>query len=148
MDGFIARGLQNPAKPQVTSRGFQEHLVKGIIEDDHAYSLGEKPGMKKVFAYLLPRGMSAPSHQTVRRDLDVLWEKLDERLNKELQVCDWIFIDAEVRRLIRKLCAPKNRHLVPIRSMKIRWNTTYAEVLRGIDLKPVRLSCFCLILLV
>ena len=65
MDGFIARGLQNPGKPQVTSRGFREHLVKGIIEDDHAYSLGEKPGMKKVFAYLLPPGISAPSHQTV-----------------------------------------------------------------------------------
>jgi hypothetical protein len=26
--------------------------------------------------------------------------------------------------------------------MKIRWNTTYAEILRGIDLKPVRLTCF------
>jgi hypothetical protein len=93
MDGFIARGLQNPGKPQVTSRGFREHLVKGIIEDDHAYSLGEKPGMKKVFAYLLPRGISAPSHQTVRHDLDVLWEKLNTRLNKELQVRHWIFVD-------------------------------------------------------
>ena len=70
--------------------------MKGIIEDDHAYSLGEKPGMKRVFAYLLPHGISAPSHQTVRHDLDVLWEKLDERLNKELQVHDWISIDVEV----------------------------------------------------
>ena len=43
----------------------------------------------------------------------------------------------KMRHLIRKLCAPKHRHLVPIRSMKIRWNTTYAEILRGIDLKPV-----------
>jgi hypothetical protein len=60
--------------------------VKGIIEDDHAYSLGEKPGMKKVFAYLLPRGISAPSHQTVQRDLEVLCRKLNTRLNKELQV--------------------------------------------------------------
>ena len=70
--------------------------MKGIIEDDHAYSLGEKPGMKKVFTYLLPHGISAPSHQTVQHDLDVLWEKLDERLNKELQVHDWISIDVEV----------------------------------------------------
>jgi hypothetical protein len=43
----------------------------------------------------------------------------------------------KIRRLIRKLCAPKHCHLVPIRSMKIRWNTTYAEVLRALDLKPV-----------
>ena len=43
----------------------------------------------------------------------------------------------KIRRLIRKLCALKHRHLVPIRSMKIRWNTTYAEVLRALDLKPV-----------
>jgi hypothetical protein len=86
MDGFIAHGLQNPGKPQVTSQGFREHLVKGIIKDDHANSLGEKPGMKKVFAYLLPRGISAPSHQTVQRDLEVLCGKLNMRLNKELQV--------------------------------------------------------------
>jgi hypothetical protein len=46
------------------------------------------------------------------------------------------------RRLTRKLCAPKNRHLVPIRSMKIRWNTTFAEVLRGLELKPVRPRMF------
>ena len=43
----------------------------------------------------------------------------------------------KMRHLIQKLCPPKHRHLVPIRSMKIRWNTTYAEILHGIDLKPV-----------
>ena len=91
MDGFIAWGLQNPGKPQVTRWGFQEHLVK----DDHAYSLREKPGMKKVFAYLLPWGISAPSHQTVWCDLDVLCRKFNTRLNKELQVHCWIFVDIE-----------------------------------------------------
>jgi len=34
-----------------------------------------------------------------------------------------------------QLCAPKYCHLVPICSMKIRWNTTYAEVLHALDLK-------------
>jgi hypothetical protein len=43
----------------------------------------------------------------------------------------------KIRCLIRKLCATKNRHPVPIRSMKIRWNTTHAEIVRGLDLKPV-----------
>jgi hypothetical protein len=86
MDRFKARGLQNPAKV-VTSKGFREHLVKGIIADDLPYSLGEKPGMSKLFGYLLPYGMLTPSHQTVRRDLDLLYNELDERLNKILQVC-------------------------------------------------------------
>jgi hypothetical protein len=85
MDNFSAQGLQNPAKT-VTSKGFQERLVKGTIEDDLPYSLGEKPGMSKVFDNVLPRGISTPSHQTVRHDLDVLHEKPDEKLNEQLQV--------------------------------------------------------------
>jgi hypothetical protein len=60
--------------------------VKGIIEDDLPYSLGEKAGMSKLFGYLLPYGMLTPSHQTVRCDLDVLYDELDEKLNKVIQV--------------------------------------------------------------
>src|SRR5882762_8483265 len=86
MDHFSARGLQNPEKT-VTSKGFREQLVKGIIEDDLPYSLGEKSGMLKLFDYLLPRGISTPSHQTVRRDLDILYGKLDDKLNQRLKVC-------------------------------------------------------------
>jgi hypothetical protein len=85
MDGFSARGLQNPAKT-VTGKGFREQLVKGIIEDDLPYSLAEKAGMRKVFDYVLPRGISCPSHQTVRRDLDKLYDKVNEKLNRILQV--------------------------------------------------------------
>ena len=85
MDSFSARGLQNLAKV-VTSKGFREHLVKGLIEDDLPYSLGEKPGMRKLFGYLLPRGIPCPSHQTVCRDLDILFEKVDEKVNRQLQV--------------------------------------------------------------
>lgn len=85
MDGFSARGLQNPAKT-VTSKGFREYLVKGLIEDDLPYSLGEKAGMRKLFGYLLPRGIACPSHQTVRRDLNVLYDKVNEKLNHTLQV--------------------------------------------------------------
>jgi len=60
--------------------------VKGIVEDDLPYSLGEKSGMSKLFNYLLPRGILTPSHQTVRRDLDVLYDKLDDKLNQRLKV--------------------------------------------------------------
>jgi hypothetical protein len=85
MDGFSAHGIDNPAKA-VMSKGFWEYLVKGIIKDDLPYSLGEKAGMSKLFEYVLPRGIATPSHQTVWRDLDILYEKLDEKLNKELKV--------------------------------------------------------------
>jgi hypothetical protein len=85
MDRFSAQGLQNPEKT-ITNKGFRERLVKGIIEDDLPYSLGEKSGMSMLFNYLLPRGISTPSHQTVRRDLSVLYDKLDDRLNQQLKV--------------------------------------------------------------
>ena len=85
MDGFSAHGINNPAKA-VTSKGFWEHLVKGIVEDDLPYSLGEKSGMSKLFTYVLLHGITTPSHQTVRCDLDILYEKLDRKLNEELKV--------------------------------------------------------------
>ena len=85
MQSFSARGLENPVK-SVTKRGFRENWVMGIIEDDSPYSLGEKSGMKKVLDYVLPKGLIAPSHQTVCHDLDVLYDKLDEKVNRGLQV--------------------------------------------------------------
>ena len=85
MDHFTARGLQNPERT-VISKGFHKRLVKGIIEDDLPYSLGKKSGMSELFDYLLPRGISTPSHQTVRRDLDILYDKLDMELNRRLMV--------------------------------------------------------------
>jgi hypothetical protein len=89
IQAFAARGLENPEK-QVTKRGFREHLVKAIIEDDLSYSLGEKPGMKKLFTYVLPRGFAIASHQTVRRDLDLLYEQLSTKINLLMQVCPLI----------------------------------------------------------
>jgi len=86
MQNFSAHGLENPAK-SVMKRGFCEKWVMGIIKDDLPYSLGEKLGMKKVLNYILPKGLTSPSHQTVHHDLDVLYEKLDDKVNKELQVC-------------------------------------------------------------
>jgi len=80
MEGFAARGTANPEKT-VTQRGFREHLVKGIIQDDLPYSLGEKPGMQKLLHYLLPRGFTIPAHQTVRHDLD--------KLNTIMKVCSF-----------------------------------------------------------
>ena len=90
MDNFSARGLANPAKV-VTRKGFREHLVKGIVEDDLPYSLREKSGMKKLFVYLLPSRIKPPSHQTVQRDLDLLYTVLDGKVNEQLRVSYLLF---------------------------------------------------------
>ncbi|KIJ09642.1 hypothetical protein PAXINDRAFT_157843 [Paxillus involutus ATCC 200175] len=42
----------------------------------------------------------------------------------------------KMRKLIRQLCSEAYKHLVLVRGMEIRWNTTYAEMDRGIKLKP------------
>lgn len=60
--------------------------MKGILEDDLPFSLGEKAGMTKTLTYILPRGYKIPSHQTVRRDLDRLELKMNEKVNMILQV--------------------------------------------------------------
>jgi len=88
IDHFSAQGLQNPAK-SVTSKGFREHLVKGLIEDDLPYTLGKKPGMRKLFNYLLPCGIPCPSHQTIRWDLNTLYKKVNQKVNHMLQMCNW-----------------------------------------------------------
>jgi hypothetical protein len=46
MKAFIQRGIDNPAK-QVTVKGFREHLVKGIIEDDLPFTLGREAGYEE-----------------------------------------------------------------------------------------------------
>jgi hypothetical protein len=85
MQDFTTRGYENPEKT-VTKKGFRELLVKGIVEDDLPYSLGEKSGMSKLFKYLLPYGFTVASHQTIRCDLDTLYEKLSSKVDQELQV--------------------------------------------------------------
>ena len=85
MDCFSAWGLQNLEKI-ITNKGFREQLIKGVVEDDLPYLLGEKSGMLKLFNYLLPHGISTPSHQTVQCDLSVLYDNLDDRLNQQLKV--------------------------------------------------------------
>jgi hypothetical protein len=89
MQLFTARGAENPEK-QVTKKGFREHLVKGVIEDDLPYSFGEKAGMQKLFTYVLPCGFGLPSHQTIRRDMDLLYDELSHKINSLIQVSSHI----------------------------------------------------------
>lgn len=85
MADFGQRGLDNPEK-KATRKGFREFMVKGIVEDDLPYLLGKKGGMSKLFEYVLLRSFTIPSHQTVRCDLDILYEKLNAKINTQLKV--------------------------------------------------------------
>ncbi|KAL1942606.1 hypothetical protein VTO73DRAFT_4846 [Trametes versicolor] len=80
MQDFARRGAENPEK-QVTKKGWREHFVKAIIEDDLPFSLGEKHGMHSCLVYILPRDYTVPSRSIVRRDLDILYVTLDAKLN-------------------------------------------------------------------
>ena len=86
MSDFIARGVANPEKPSVSKKGFREHFVKGIVEDDLPFNFGEKGGMEKCFLYVLPEGYKVPSRSTVGRDVNLLFEGLDGVLNNALKV--------------------------------------------------------------
>ena len=85
MQDFGQWGLNNPKK-KVTKKGFHEFMVKMIVEDDLPCSLGEKGGTSKLFEYVLPCGFTVPSHQTIRHDLIILYEKLNTNVNMQLKV--------------------------------------------------------------
>ena len=85
MQKFNERGCENPAR-EVTQKGFRQHFVKAIIEDDLPYSFGEKPGIQKCFLYILPKGYPILKHQTVRRDLDLLYSEMNVRISLMLLV--------------------------------------------------------------
>lgn len=85
MHGFTQGGFEHPAQ-KVTKKGWREHFVKAIIRDDLAFRLGEGAGMMDLLTYILPRGYSIPSHQTVRRDLDLLYCQLDTKVDDMIEV--------------------------------------------------------------
>jgi hypothetical protein len=83
MQGFIQRGIDNPAKT-VTNRSYRKHLVEAIVEDD---SVAEKGGTLRLLDYLVPRGVKARiPHQAVRRDIDGLHRALGNKLKEPVKV--------------------------------------------------------------
>lgn len=84
---FVASGNENPAV-EVTQKGFRERFVCTIIEDNLPFLLGEKPGVSCLLTYILPSHYTIPKRKTVRRDLELLYDKLNSELNSELKVSD------------------------------------------------------------
>jgi hypothetical protein len=85
MKEFTKCGLENPVQ-QVTWRGFRERLVKGIVQDDLTFSLSKGGGMKGMLLCLLLKGWMVPTHHTVHRDVNLLYDKINSQLNYELKV--------------------------------------------------------------
>ena len=81
----MQRGREKPAK-EVSKRGFREEFVKAVIEDDLPYSFGEGQGMSRCFRYVLPKGYNIPNGKMVRRDLDILHSKMEEKVNATIEV--------------------------------------------------------------
>lgn len=82
--GFTDRGYANPAR-EVTQKTLREHWVMAVIQDDMAFSQAEREGLKRFLTFSIPQ-MVIPSHQTIRRDLDILHGKLALILKDTLKV--------------------------------------------------------------
>lgn len=82
---FIDRGIANPAKT-FSKAGFRERLVKAIVLDDHPFTFAEGKGTKELLEYTVPIRTELPSHQTVRRDVDKLYDALSEELSELIKV--------------------------------------------------------------
>ncbi|CDO77468.1 hypothetical protein BN946_scf184902.g2 [Trametes cinnabarina] len=80
MSNFVEEGRKSPVK-ELTRKGFREHFVKGLIEDDLPYTFGSRKGMSRCFKYILPKGFKVPDRMMVWRDLSILHKKIRERLN-------------------------------------------------------------------
>ena len=122
--------------------GADDEAGWGDIEDDNT------PASRKGKQKKSKKGFSSVDKVSYRQPvLPIIGHSL---VHLQLHAIVVDILRSEVKRkkihhFIRKLCLPKHRHLVPIRGMKIRWNTTLAEISRGIELKPVCLLSYTLL---
>lgn len=89
---FVAPDSEDDAAQHPTSalgltrQEFNGALAKAVVQDNHAMTLGEGDGMAEFFQLILP-GVRLPSHQTLRRHLDRLYEGLNKQIKLSLKVC-------------------------------------------------------------
>ncbi|KAG8951470.1 hypothetical protein FRC04_006002 [Tulasnella sp. 424] len=83
MHDFTVRAKEEPA-PTFSREGFRLHLVKAIIRDGLPFAFTEGSGIKQLFKYSMP-AITLPSRHTIRRDLDVLYGVLREKLKERIK---------------------------------------------------------------
>lgn len=79
---------QNPIpKPPtaLTPSRFRSTLIQGVVFDNYPLTFGEGAGMRQVFHLLNPT-VELPSHQTMRHDLDQLFNVLFSRVQHVFMV--------------------------------------------------------------
>lgn len=91
LKGYVTRGVENPAK-EFSKREFRQRLSKAIIRDDESFTFCEGAGMQDLFEYILPPNVRLPSHQTVRRDLDKLYEAISLKVTATMKVLTSLFL--------------------------------------------------------
>ncbi|KAF7378021.1 Reverse transcriptase-RNase H-integrase [Mycena sanguinolenta] len=85
MQAFIQQGIDHPAK-KVTQRSYRKYLLQAIVRDDLAFRVTENEGMLDLLTHILPPKLRARvSHQTVARDLKVLHQALDKKLENMIK---------------------------------------------------------------
>lgn len=91
LKGYITRGFENPAK-EFSKREFRQRLSKAIIRDDEPFTFCEGAGMQDLFEYILPPNVRLPSHQTIQRDLDKLYEAISLKVTATIKVFGSLFL--------------------------------------------------------
>jgi hypothetical protein len=84
MDDFLKEGKLNPAI-EPTQDGFNRIVSAWIIEDHHAWTTAESPGIRRVFDYLKCKFI-LPSDTTVHNWLGRIFIELHGRVVEELTV--------------------------------------------------------------
>lgn len=86
MEEFLREGKLNPSVDP-TQKGFIRVFAAWIIEDDHAWSTGEEPGLKRLFEYMQSHFL-LPSDTTVRNTLYKIYAEMYETVKAELRVSE------------------------------------------------------------
>jgi hypothetical protein len=81
---FTQKGIQNPQQ-LYTKTLFRERFVKAVIRDDLPFRFGEGKGIIDLFK-IFPEKPDLPSHQTVRRNLDMLHASISTSITNEIMV--------------------------------------------------------------
>ncbi|CAE6470767.1 unnamed protein product [Rhizoctonia solani] len=80
-----------PAPLAISNTLFRSTLIQSVIRDNHPLTFGEGLGMQQVFALVSP-DIKLPSYQTMRADLDKLYEVLKGRISYLLKSQDSRFV--------------------------------------------------------
>jgi len=84
MENMLLEGKLNP-KIESTQKGFLKVFAAWLLEEDLPFTMGEAPGLKRLFHYLDIK-YQLPSDTTVRNQLAHIFASLHSTVVEELSV--------------------------------------------------------------